>query len=177
MNAPFSIWRHPQPIGAVGRCIGARTDLAVNPRKAKRLAHRLRAHARRQGLPRAVVTSPLARGAAVGRWLRRWGFAWTVDAQLAEIDFGTWDGQAWAAIERERFDAWMADFTGFNFGGGEPLRALLARTAAWAPPHGCALAVGHAGWMVARAWGRSPAAEPTPANWPKPPAYGQRWEA
>ena len=54
------IWRHPKPIGAAGRCIG-RTDLPVDPRRAKRLAHRIRQHARRHHLPHAVVTSPLRR--------------------------------------------------------------------------------------------------------------------
>ncbi|RZL33467.1 MAG: fructose-2,6-bisphosphatase, partial [Rubrivivax sp.] len=92
----FTIWRHPKPRGAEGRCIGGRTDLAVDPRKAKRLAHRIRANARRHALPREVVTSPLARAADVGRWLKRWGFRWRVDAALAEMDFGAWDGRGWS---------------------------------------------------------------------------------
>ena len=40
-------WRHPRPHGVAGRCIG-HTDVAVDPRKAKRLAHRIRQHVRRQ---------------------------------------------------------------------------------------------------------------------------------
>jgi alpha-ribazole phosphatase len=178
MTAAFTIWRHPKPQGAAGRCIGQRSNLGVDPRKAKRLAHRVRAHARRHGLARQVITSPLARAAAVGRWLRRWGYAWTVDARLAEIDFGAWDGRLWADIDRARFDAWMADFTGFDFEGGEPLQALLQRVAAWAPPPGCALAVGHAGWMVAWRWQQQPATAmqvPTARTWPRPPGYGVAW--
>ena len=31
------IWRHPKPVGAAGLCLG-RTDLPVDPRKARRLA-------------------------------------------------------------------------------------------------------------------------------------------
>ena len=64
---PFTLyaWRHPRAIGAEGRCIG-RTDLHVDPRRAKRLAHRIRALARRQRLPRIVITSPLQRSRAVG---------------------------------------------------------------------------------------------------------------
>jgi len=54
-------WRHPRPIGADGRCIGGRTDLPVDARKAKRLAHRIRAVARREGLVREAVCSPLER--------------------------------------------------------------------------------------------------------------------
>ena len=166
----FTIWRHPKPRGAAGRCIGARTDLPVDSRKAKRLAHRIRAHARRHGLPREVVTSPLARAAEVGRWLHRWGFRWQVDAALAELDFGAWDGQPWSAIARDAFDRWMDDFCGFDFDGGEPLAALLARAAAWQPP--CALAVGHGGWITAWRWARrSPGVQPTPATWPAPVGY------
>lgn len=164
----FTIWRHPKPLGAAGRCIGCRTDLPVDPRKAKRLAHRIRAHARRHGLPRKVVTSPLARAAAVGGWLRRWGFQWQVDAALREMDFGAWEGRPWSELPPAEFDRWMADFCGFDFAGGESVAALLARAAAWQPP--CALAVGHAGWITARSW-VGPAA-PTPATWPPPPRYG-----
>ena len=162
----FTIWRHPKPRGAEGRCIGGRSDLAVDPRKAKRLAHRIRSHARRHGLPREVVTSPLERAAAVGRWLERWGFRWRVDASLAEMDFGTWDGRAWRDVGQAEFDRWMADFCGFGFDGGESLSGLLARAAAWQPP--CALAVGHGGWINARSW---PGGMPTPASWPPPPRY------
>ncbi|MEO6278051.1 histidine phosphatase family protein [Roseateles sp.] len=164
----FTVWRHPRPLAAEGRCIGGRTDLAVDPRKAKRLAHRIRAHARRHGLPREVVTSPLVRAAAVGHWLARWGFLWRVDAALAEMDFGAWDGQPWNDIPPAHFERWMADFCGFDFEGGESLNALLVRAKAWQPP--CALAVGHGGWINARHW---PGGPPTPSNWPAPPAYGQ----
>jgi len=164
----FTIWRHPRPRGAEGRCIGGRTDLPVDPRKAKRLAHRIRAHARRHGLPREVVTSPLARAAGVGRWLKRWGFAWRVDPTLAEVDFGTWDGQPWSDISPAEFDRWMSNFCGFNFDGGESLNALLTRAATWQPP--CALAVGHGGWINARHW---QGGLPTPSSWPQPPAYGR----
>jgi alpha-ribazole phosphatase len=170
----FTIWRHPKPRGAAGRCIGGRTDLAVDPRKAKRLAHRIRAHARRHRLAREVVTSPLARAADVGRWLKRWGFVWRADAALVEMDFGAWDGRAWADMPRAEFDRWMADFCGFSFGGGESLNALLARVAAWQPP--CALAVGHGGWITARVWCSSAQEKgqvPEPGTWPAPPGYGR----
>ena len=164
----FTIWRHPKPRGAEGRCIGGRTDLPVDPRRAKRLAHRIRAHARRHGLPREIVTSPLARAAAVGRWLQRWGFHWRVDPALAELDFGGWDGRSWNDIPAGEFDRWMSDFCGFDFDGGESLAALLARAAVWRPP--CALAVGHGGWINARHWTGT---APTPASWPPPPRYGR----
>lgn len=172
----FTIWRHPKPRGARGRCIGSRTDLPADPRKAKRLAHRIRAHARRYGLPHEVVTSPLTRAAQVGRWLARWGFKWTVDPALAEMDFGAWDGQAWRDIAPAEFDRWMADFVGFAFDGGESLNDLMLRVACWQPP--CALAVGHAGWITAWRWsqqrkGQAPSAD----AWPAPLGYGRSTSA
>lgn len=159
----FTIWRHPQPRGAAGRCIGSGTDLPVDRRKAKRLAHRIRAHARRHGLARVVVTSPLARAADVGRWLRRWGFRWQMDSGLAEMDFGAWDGRHWSEIPLGEFERWMSDFCGFAFDGGESLAQLMVRASNWQPS--CALAVGHGGWITARSWSSYRADEaPTAAS-------------
>ena len=170
--AVFTVWRHPKPRGAQGRCVGGRTDLPVDPRKAKRLAHRIRTHARCDGLPREVVTSPLARAADVGRWLRRWGFRWQVDQALAEMDFGRWDGRPWSEITAPEFDRWMADFSGFDFDTGESLAALLERAAAWQPP--CALVVGHGGWINARLWSHQDKGQaPSSSTWPAAPAYGR----
>lgn len=167
-------WRHPRAIGSEGRCIG-RTDLPVDPRRAKRLAHRIRALARRQGLPRIVLTSPLVRSRAVGRWLARWGWQHRVDPALAEMDFGTWDGRPWREIAWAEVAAWEADFAGHAPGGGESLHQLrqrvagvLMRLAAAGRP---VLAVGHAGWMNALALHGRPGS-PTAADWPAPPRHG-----
>lgn len=168
------IWRHPKPVGAAGRCLG-RTDLPVDPRKARRLAHRIRQHARRHGLPREILTSPLRRGREVGRWLRRWGWTHRIEPGLIELDFGRWDGRPWREIAWAEVAAWEADFAGHAPGGGESLAQLrvrvagvLAQLAARDRP---ALAVGHAGWMNALALhGRRDA--PTAADWPAPPRHG-----
>ncbi len=196
------VWRHPQPQGVAGRCIG-RTDVAVDPRRTRRLARRIQAAARRAGLARVVHTSPLQRCADVGRWLRRWGWTHVVDATLLELDFGTWDGQAWAHIGHVEVDAWCAAFATHTPGGGEPLVQLLKRAAAWQPgghtrsewvqptdhaaqPRACqadaakvsaVVVVGHAGWMLARRWAQThgPSVWPTAADWPRPPAYGHCW--
>lgn len=169
-------FRHPRPNGATGRCIGARTDLRVDLRRAKRLAHRIRRLARREGLPRVVATSPLQRCAAVGRWLKRWGWQHRIDTALLELDFGAWDGCAWADIPHPEVDAWCADFGSYAPGDGEPLHALLARAGAWQPGD-AAIAVTHGGWLLARRWvaahadGRVPRAD----EWPAAPRYGERW--
>lgn len=169
----MQVWRHPRPDGAAGLCVGARCDLPVHWRRAKRLARRIQAHARRERLAHEVWTSPLQRCAAVGRWLRRWGWAHHQDAALAELDFGAWDGQPWQAIPKAQIDAWVADFLGYAPAGGEPLRALLARAAAWQQGQ---LVVSHGGWMLARRWVQQRGQDvPGAAEWPRPPPYGTAW--
>lgn len=171
----LSVWRHARPMAAAGRCIG-QTDLRVDRRKSKRLAHRIRAWARRHGMARVVVTSPLQRGADTGRWLARWGWRHVVDPRLVELDFGDWESRAWAEIPVEAIDAWCAEFASHRPGGGESVASLIERCAAFtadAPP-GCAL-VGHAGWISAALWlQRAGGAPPQAASWPSAVGYGER---
>lgn len=173
------VWRHPKPpaTAVAGRCIG-RTDVGVDPRKAKRLAHRLRAWARRTGTPHVVITSPLRRGADVGRWLARWGWTHRIDARLSEMDFGAWDGQTWDAIGAAEVGAWCDDFAALRPGGGESVAALLDRCGAFLAdqndaPGACI--VGHAGWISAALWLQSDSADlPNAATWPGAVRYGVR---
>jgi alpha-ribazole phosphatase len=165
------VWRHPRPEGAEGRCIG-RTDLALDPRKARRLARHIARVAHGLALPHIVVTSPLRRCADVGRWLRRGGWEHRMDDALLELDFGAWDGLRWDDISRVDVDAWCDDFAAYRPGGGESLVDLLARARAWSAGD-ARVVVGHAGWIQARRWlqewgERLPAA----ADWPRAERYG-----
>jgi alpha-ribazole phosphatase len=170
-------WRHPRAEAGAGRCIG-RTDLPVDPRRAKRLAHRIRAAARRHGLPKVVSVSPLRRCRDVGRWLRRWGWRIDVDARLRELDFGAWDGLPWSHIAWAEVGAWEADLLHHAPGGGETLQTLAARVQAFvdgAAP-GPRLVVTHAGWINALrtvvAGGGGPIQA---ADWPAPVRCGALW--
>ena len=168
----FIAWRHPRAIGHAGRCIG-RTDLGIDPRKARRLARRIHRHALKQGLPKLVCTSSLKRCRAVGHHLRSLGWRHVVDDALLEADFGNWDGQAWAHIARSDVDAWVADFLDHAPAGGEPLRALLARASTWQRG---TLVVSHGGWILARRWMQERGQDlPCAADWPAPPRYGAGW--
>ena len=171
------VWRHPKPIGALGLCVG-RTDLPIDRRKAKRLAHRIRAHARRHALANHIVTSRLRRSAAVGRVLAQWGWRHTVDARLDEFDFGAWDGMPWAEIAPDELDAWGRDFPTYRAGGGESVSALLERCAAFVAEGsraGARCVVGHAGWISAARWLQANRAEmPQASSWPAAVAYGRR---
>lgn len=169
------VWRHPRARGAEGRCVG-RTDLPVDRRKAKRLAHRIRAFARRHNLPRAVTTSPLRRCADVGRVLARWGWRHEIEPLLIELDFGSWDGQRWCDIERAEIERWCAELASWGPGGGESAERLLARVQAWQPRR-AALAIGHGGWLSAARWlathGAGKVGQPfDPGGWPAAPRHG-----
>ena len=193
MNPPeLWCWRHPRAIGAEGRCIG-QTDIPLDPRKARRLAHRIRSAARKHGLPREVWVSPLARCRDVGRVLRAWGFTVHVDARLMELNFGRWDGQPWSAIAWAEVEAWQADLLHHAPGGadaGESLAALAGRVQAYLQAYlqeaaGAArprLLVTHGGWLNAlHLLPRLllPAVALAATAWPAPPRHGSlsRWAA
>lgn len=164
------LWRHPRPRGAEGRCIG-RTDLAVDRRKAKRLAHRIRQAARRERLERVIWTSPLRRCADVGRWLKRWGWQHRIDPRLIEIDFGCWDGRRWSEIDPDQIRAWTDDFLDYRPGGGESLRMLRERVSAVMTERPACWIVGHAGWINALCTLKLDS--PQASDWPAPLRYGQ----
>lgn len=169
-----SVWRHPRPIGVAGRCIG-RSDVPVDARKAKRLAHRIRQAARRENAPHVVLTSALQRGAAVGRWLSRWGWQHRIDPRLTELDFGGWDGRPWDDIGAAAVQAWCDDFEQHAPGGGESVAQLLLRCRAWLEAPGACYAVGHAGWISAALWlTAGPRSAPGAATWPAARRWGER---
>ena len=181
MSAPvaLAVWRHPRPLGAQGRCIG-HTDLRVDRRKSKRLAHRIRRWARLHGAARVVLTSSLTRAADVGRCLAGWGWQHRVDARLNEMDFGDWDGLPWDSIGAAAVGAWCEAFADHAPGGGESVSELLSRCGALlaelqaAPRTPCV--VGHAGWISAAQWlQRGDSRVPGAAEWPRALSYSGRF--
>ncbi len=167
------VWRHPRPKGVEGRCIG-QVDVPVDHRKAKRLAHRIRQHARRHRLfeqqQTVVWTSPLRRCYDVGRVLRYWGWTHHVDARLSELSFGAWDGRPWAEIAKADIDAWCDNFADVQPGGGESVNQLLGRFDEFVKQLDVTqvfLIVGHAGWISALRWMRQHRqSPPTATDWP-----------
>lgn len=176
--AALAVWRHPKPHDVQGRCIG-RTDVRVDRRKAKRLAHRIRRWARQHGAAHVVLTSNLQRAASVGRFLAGWGWHHHVEPRLNEMDFGGWDGLRWDAIGADAVQAWCQAFAEHAPGGGESVSQLLVRCrslltelhAAASPP----CVVGHAGWISAAQWLQGGHARtPGAAEWPAAVKYSAR---
>jgi alpha-ribazole phosphatase len=170
----LTIWRHPKPRNVDGLCVG-RMDVSVDRRKSKRLAHRVRAKARRDGAARIVITSQLSRSADVGRCLARWGWKHRIDRRLSELDFGSWQGRAWVDIERREIDLWCEKFVAYEPGGGESTTALLARCSAFLrAPLDASVIVCHAGWISAAIWlAKNHDSLPTAASWPAAVRYGE----
>lgn len=102
--------RHPKPRIEPGICYG-RLDLAAEDVDLVALDLLARLPA---GLP--VWSSPLQRCRALAEELHAQP---SIDARLAEMNFGAWEGRAWDAIPRAEIDAWAADVAHYAPPGGE----------------------------------------------------------
>ncbi|WUR12533.1 histidine phosphatase family protein [[Empedobacter] haloabium] len=147
--------RHPRPLAAPGICYGS-TDLPVAEDELARVVTDLRPL-----LPAApMFSSPLQRCALLAR---RLADHVTFDADLAEMDFGSWENRRWDDISRADVDAWAADLLHYRPGGGENVLAVARRVrraldAIRARGTGNAIVICHAGTirlMTALATGQS----------------------
>lgn len=137
----------------------------------------------------SVWTSPLQRCELLAHFLcaLRPDLICKTDVRLREMDFGQWEGVAWAQVPRAAVDAWLADFGDHRFGGAESANEVLARVAAaWADAQQSngqanlsrgqnALWITHAGVIRAASLVAQGVQRITSASqWPlQAPAYGQ----
>lgn len=169
--------RHAKPLVQEGTCYGA-LDVAAAPLATAQTAQRLAAV-----LPRrmAVRHSPLQRCAQLAQTLQdlRPDLTLTTDARLCEMNFGTWEGRLWNAINRIQIDAWTADFAHHRPGGAESVQQFLARVAAAWHAHSAAtvaqLWITHAGVIrAAHLLARGISSITRADEWPvEAPAFGQ----
>ncbi|NOV25144.1 alpha-ribazole phosphatase [Cupriavidus necator] len=143
--------RHAQPQVAPGTCYGCLDLPLLAPLAppATQIAAGLPA-------PDRIVASPLARALDTARALAQ---AWAgplpaieTEPALREIDFGSWEGVAWDAIDRAALDQWAADLLHARPHGGEAPAQAMARVVEWAATLAgardqCVWVVGHAGPM------------------------------
>ena len=126
-----ALWlqRHAQPLVAPGVCYG-RTDMAADDKATAAAAQALQSAWAAEALPAGTVWhSPLQRCTQLAAALQTQAPAFQLRAcnDLAEMDFGAWEGQRWDGIAREEMQAWTADFMAYAPGGGESLATMMAR--------------------------------------------------
>jgi alpha-ribazole phosphatase len=116
----------------------------------------------------------LQRTRDVGHWLKRWGWQVHVDARLAELHFGTWDGKPWVDIAWSDVQAWEADLLHHAPGGGESLAQLASRVQAFvAETQGTTRQlVTHGGWINALLHVPPACTQLPAALWPPAPRHG-----
>lgn len=118
--------RHTRPAVAAGTCYG-RLDVGLAesfPNEAKVVL---------AALPpiRRVVSSPLSRCLALGRYIAAAGnLPIDVDERFSELDFGAWEGQPWSQLREADMHAWAQDFMHARPHGGESVAMLRDRVAA-----------------------------------------------
>jgi alpha-ribazole phosphatase len=117
--------RHPQPDVAPSLCYGA-SDVPVLDAELARV-HAALVKQDIHHLP--VYASPLQRCAQLAERLAPGRV--TLDARLAEMDFGAWELRPWSAIPRSDVDAWTADLLHYRPGGAENVLDVARRVQAF----------------------------------------------
>nr|WP_241014159.1 histidine phosphatase family protein [Pandoraea nosoerga] len=129
------LMRHPPPSVAPNVCYG-RTDLDVDPSRfdAAVASMQARLTALLDGRrPTAVHSSPLRRARRAAEGIAAsFALPVTEDARLAEMHFGAWEMQPWAAIDRNALEDWARNVATFAPPGGESARDVVLRMDAWA---------------------------------------------
>ncbi|MCM2295202.1 histidine phosphatase family protein [Rhodoferax sp.] len=178
------IWlvRHAQPLIAPGVCYGALdvpADAQATQQAAQGLAQRLPPGVR-------VQASPLLRCQQLAQALQvlRPDVCLHTEVRLAEMNFGSWEGQRWDALPPAALAAWTSDFWRHRAGGGECVADFMGRVAeVWDGAMAAGLAyrpqvwLTHAGVMRAARLIASGQRELRSAgDWPTAaPGFGQCW--
>ena len=126
----MTLWlvRHALPLINNGICYG-QLDIKANLAETQKCADRLK-----NVLPAGAIlfTSPLQRCellADVFNGLQP-GLTFEKDDRLQEMNFGQWEGRAWADIEKAELTAWTDDFAHYRAGGtGESVVQFMTRVA------------------------------------------------
>jgi alpha-ribazole phosphatase len=120
--------RHSRPALDGGRCYG-RFDAQLPPAWKEEVAT---LQSRLPADP-ALISSPDRRCRELAELLAlRSGSAPLIDERLLELDFGAWEGMAWADIPRAESVHWAKDLWNRSPPGGETYAALYARvSSAW----------------------------------------------
>ena len=125
----MKLWlvRHARPIAADSLCYG-RLEVEVDPAQTSELATTL---ARQLPSGAHLRVSPRQRCEKLAQQLckARPDLIHRTDPDLAEMDFGTWEGQRWDTLGAAALDAWVQDFGQYRPGGGESVNEVMRRVA------------------------------------------------
>ncbi len=175
----MTLWlvRHALPLIDKGICYGqldVKADLAATQKSAEVL---------KNVLPRGtcVLTSPLQRCELLAHVFMSLqpDLMLKTDSKLQEMNFGQWEGRAWADIDKAELGAWTDNFAHYRAGGtGESVDQFMTRVAAAfdeLDPARDTLWITHAGVIRAAALIASGIRHVSRADqWPlTAPAYGQ----
>lgn len=125
----MSLWlvRHARPLVDAGVCYG-QLDMPADADHTLACARQLAA-----ALPARlhIVCSPLQRceQLMVALLALRPDLAGKTDDRLQEMNFGRWEGLAWADIAPGELRAWTDDFANYRTGDGENTSRFMARVA------------------------------------------------
>jgi len=126
----LKLWlaRHAQPLIASGICYGA-TDVPADAQATLDAAQTL---SRALPLGLLVLSSSLQRCELLKQSLQalRSDFVFKSDARLAEMNFGTWEGQRWDAIPQIELERWTDHFGEYASGGAECVDQFMGRVGA-----------------------------------------------
>jgi alpha-ribazole phosphatase len=115
--------RHPKPVIAPDTCYG-RLDIPPDHDDLQALLQRLSQSAR----PARVYSSPLQRCLRAATAMQQHGWPEPiVDANLAEMNFGDWEGRHWDDIGRDALEQWRKNMADFVPPGGESVTQLAQR--------------------------------------------------
>lgn len=126
----MKLWliRHASVLLPADVCYGV-SDVAADPDQTLYVA---KAFADYPGKGCAIWSSPLQRTLSLVEAI----YALRPDLQspcvvqhLREMDFGSWEMQAWTQIPKSAIDAWVADFANHRFGGRESTQEVIDRVA------------------------------------------------
>ncbi|WP_043330841.1 histidine phosphatase family protein [Curvibacter gracilis] len=145
----MKLWlvRHARPMAAESLCYG-RLEIEVDPAQTAELATTL---ARQLPAGADVRVSPRQRCEKLAQQLckARPDLIARTDPDLAEMDFGTWEGQRWDALGAAALEAWVQDFGRYRPGGGESVNEVMRRVAqALQRTRTETSSAGHAVWLT-----------------------------
>lgn len=120
--------RHPKPVIAPDTCYG-RLDIPPDEEDLGALLERLRA----VQPPALVYSSPLQRCLRAASAMHALGWPQPiVDDDLAEMNFGHWEGRHWDDIGRDALAQWRSNMADHVPPGGESVRTLAGRALSFA---------------------------------------------